>query len=53
MFHNKIYFTGEYHSIKVVQTLKGEIMVIIWKVLAGVPASVIGHGTPPNRKQAD
>jgi len=56
MFHQQIYFMWEYHRIKVVQTLKGEIMVIIRKVLlrlAGVPAPVIGHVTPPSRKQAD
>ena len=56
MLHQQIYFMWEYHRIKEVQTLKGEIMVIIRKVLlrlAGVPTPVVRHGTPPNRKQAD
>gem|GEM_PF-3456884 len=56
MFHQHIYFMWEYHRIKVVQILKGKIMVIIRKILlrlASIPVPVIGHVRPPNRKQAD
>ena len=56
MFHQQIYFMWEYHRIKVVQILKGEIMWIIRKVLlglTGVPAPVPDHVTPPGRKRAD
>lgn len=54
MLQKQINFMGEYHRIKAVQALNGEIIGIVGDgrmVLAGIPALAPGHTTPSCRQR--